>query len=144
MIAAGLCLLALAACESTPSDEATDPAAPAEKADLAASSEAAPSKGPHPMTAMATKPGQSDPDEFLGFGPDRLLPALGAPDFVRRDGPAQIWQYRAKHCVLDLFLYGEGDASRVEHVELRERTPGESIELCFSRMRAKRRGKPSG
>jgi hypothetical protein len=86
-----------------------------------------------------------DAKDFIGFGPDRLLPILGAPDFVRRDGPAQVWQYRAKHCVLDLFLYENGENSRVEHVELRRRGHGaEPIDRCFSRMRLKRRTRPAG
>ena len=86
-----------------------------------------------------------DARDFIGFSPDRLLPILGAPDFVRRDGPAQVWQYRAKHCVLDLFLYENGENSRVEHVELRRRGHGaEPIDRCFSRMRLKRRTRPAG
>jgi len=85
-----------------------------------------------------------DPEEFIGYGPQRLLPIMGAPDFVRRDGPAQIWQYRAENCVLDLFLYGKNDDSQVRHVELRERVPGvEPVEECFSRLRTARQGKPS-
>lgn len=85
-----------------------------------------------------------DPEEFIGYGPQRLLPIMGAPDFVRRDGPAQIWQYRAENCVLDLFLYGKNDDSQVRHVELRERVPGvEPVEQCFSRLRTARQGKPS-
>ncbi len=85
-----------------------------------------------------------DPEEFIGYGPQRLLPIMGAPDFVRRDGPAQIWQYRAENCVLDLFLYGKNDDSQVRHVELRERVPGvEPVEECFSRLRTAREGKPS-
>jgi len=85
-----------------------------------------------------------DPEEFIGYGPQRLLPIMGAPDFVRRDGPAQIWQYRAENCVLDLFLYGKNDDSQVRHVELRERVPGvEPVEECFSRLRAARQGKPT-
>ena len=86
-----------------------------------------------------------DPDEFVGYSPERVLPILGAPDFVRRDGTAQVWQYRAENCVLDLFLYGAAGESRVKHVELRERVPGaEPVEECFSRMRTTRQPKPSG
>lgn len=93
----------------------------------------------------ARKPTRFDPEEFVGYQPDSLLPILGAPDFVRRDGPAQIWQYRAENCVFDLFLYGDGDTSRVTHVELRERrATNETAEACYSRMRAKRRPKPAG
>lgn len=97
-----------------------------------------------PKGKKAAQPVLYDPEEFIGYGPQRLLPIMGAPDFVRRDGPAQIWQYRAENCVLDLFLYGKNDDSQVRHVELRERVPGvEPVEQCFSRLRAAREGKPT-
>jgi hypothetical protein len=86
------------------------------------------------------------PEEFLGFSPERVLPVLGAPDFVRRDGNAQIWQYRANHCVLDLFLYQNGSETRVKHAELRPRvaTSAESVDSCYTRMRQERKTKPAG
>jgi len=83
--------------------------------------------------------------EFKGFSPDRVLPILGAPDFVRRDGNAQIWQYRATNCVLDLFLYKTGGETTVKHAELRPRVPGaEPLDACYSRMRQERKTQPSG
>jgi hypothetical protein len=83
--------------------------------------------------------------EFKGFSPDRVLPILGAPDFVRRDGNAQIWQYRATNCVLDLFLYKTGGETTVKHAELRPRIPGaETLDACYSRMRQERKTQPSG
>lgn len=33
---------------------------------------------------------------------------LGGPSFVRRDPPAELWQYRASDCTLDLFFYDDG------------------------------------
>ncbi len=97
-----------------------------------------------PQGQQAARVATYDPEEFIGYGPQRLLPIMGAPDFVRRDGPAQIWQYRAENCVLDLFLYGQNDDSQVRHVELRERVPGvEPVEQCFSRLRAERESKPA-
>lgn len=95
--------------------------------------------------AGGRKPRRFDPEEFVGYKPDALLPVLGAPDFVRRDGPAQIWQYRAENCVFDLFLYRDGDTSRVNHVELRERgATSEPAEACYARMRTERNPKPAG
>jgi hypothetical protein len=86
-----------------------------------------------------------DANEFVGFSPDRVLPILGAPDFVRRDGTAQIWQYRATNCILDLFLYQSGSEALVKHAELRSRVPGaESLDTCYSRMRQNRKTRPSG
>lgn len=45
---------------------------------------------------------------------------LGNPAFVRRDVDAEIWQYYADDCVLDLFLLGpRGGQKNVVHVEFR-------------------------
>jgi len=46
---------------------------------------------------------------------------LGTPDFVRRDPPAEIWQYRSAACVLDLFLYPEAGEFQVTYAETRDR-----------------------
>jgi hypothetical protein len=51
---------------------------------------------------------------------------LGPPKFVRRDGPAQIWQYGVKTCTLNLFLFRDGQALRVRHFEFRH--PGAELE----------------
>ena len=83
--------------------------------------------------------------EFNGYSPERVLPVLGAPDFVRRDGNAQIWQYRATNCVLDLFLYNANGGTVVKHAELRPRVPGaEPLDACYSRMRQERKTRPTG
>ena len=84
-------------------------------------------------------------EEFVGYSPERVLPILGAPDFVRRDGTAQIWQYRATNCILDLFLYTSGKETRVKHAELRPRGPGaEPLDACYSRLRQERVSQPTG
>ena len=86
-----------------------------------------------------------DANEFVGYSPERVLPVLGAPDFVRRDGTAQIWQYRATNCVLDLFLYKAGSTTEVRHAELRSRVPGaEPLDSCYTRLRQERRTTPTG
>lgn len=100
----------------------------------------------HRDMATAAQVIRFSPEEFLGFSPERVLPILGAPDFVRRDGNAQIWQYRANHCVLDLFLYQNGSETRVKHAELRPRVANsaESVDSCYTRMRQERKTKPAG
>jgi hypothetical protein len=50
-----------------------------------------------------------------------LAGLLGTPDFVRRDPPAEIWQYRSADCVLDLFLYPEAGEFQVTYAEARDR-----------------------
>jgi hypothetical protein len=47
---------------------------------------------------------------------------LGRPTFVRRDGPAQIWQYGTQACTLNLFFYRDGAVLKVRHFEFRDRS----------------------
>ena len=76
-----------------------------------------------PETAEPTVPEipiDDDPAQFMGARDADLRDALGAPFLVRRDGPAEVWQFRGDTCTLDLFLYpGADEALAVKHVELR-------------------------
>lgn len=73
----------------------------------------------------------ADPQQLLGMDGVALNDLLGAPSVVRREGDAEIWQYRAEECVLDLFLYG--GMPQVEHVDLRDRGDAseEAVAACF-------------
>ena len=44
---------------------------------------------------------------LLSLDPVAVVDAMGVPDFVRRDGPAQVLQYTGKTCVLDIVFYEE-------------------------------------
>ena len=52
---------------------------------------------------------------------DEIAIRLGAPQFRRRDGQAEIWQYRGSACALDVFLYADGNSLKVRYVETRGR-----------------------
>lgn len=84
-------------------------------------------------------PGGSNPDRLLGMDAPELKSRLGEPTLIRRDGDAEVWQYRSDRCVLDLFLYGA--VKRVEHVDLRDRGSGDdqAARECFLRMLRGRR-----
>ncbi len=60
--------------------------------------------------------------EFTGMRATDLLALLGQPNLRRSDPPAELWQYRGTGCVLELYLYREGDALRVVHAETRGRS----------------------
>ena len=49
-----------------------------------------------------------DPKRLLGLDHDALTSLLGTPRFVRRDAGAELWRYRNRACILDLFLYPQG------------------------------------
>jgi hypothetical protein len=51
----------------------------------------------------------------------QLVAMIGEPDFRRVEPPAELWQYRSADCVLDLFLYGDGQTFHVVHADARDR-----------------------
>ena len=64
---------------------------------------------------------QIEPQSLLGLvGPD-LEGRLGTPFMVRRESPAEIWQYRGETCVFDIFLYPEATDRRVVYLEARDK-----------------------
>lgn len=80
---------------------------------------------PKPQTAAAPPTQRAkiddDPKRLFGLDGNRVAVLLGPASFVRRDGPAEVWQYRADACVLDVYLYRESGALTVAHVDLRKR-----------------------
>ncbi len=87
-----------------------------------------------PYSGMAVVPPSADPDQLLGLSGDDIAAKLGKPTLIRRDGDAEVWQYRRVRCVLDLFLYGS--RKQVEHVDLRDRgdATDEAVQACFQQM----------
>ena len=76
-----------------------------------------------------------NPDKLVGLSPSRIAEQLGSPAFVRRDGPAEVWQYAAEACILDVFLYRDGEAFTVSYVSLRGRGPAQrSRRECYAEM----------
>ena len=74
-------------------------------------------------------------NEFKGRDGKSLISLIGRPDFVRREGLAQIWQYRANACIFDLFLYGKSTNRKVQHAEVR----GDEVDKppargCFAKL----------
>jgi len=63
----------------------------------------------------------SDAPGLIGLATVEVQGLLGHPRFVRRDGPAQLWQYGTKACTLNLFFYPEASVLKVRHFELRDR-----------------------
>ena len=86
-----------------------------------------PTLAPQPSTASAPAPREAppvtpdiDPATLVGMPSGAVQAKLGDPALLRRDGTAQIWQYRGPGCIVDLFLYrrGDGDA-QVAFVDMR-------------------------
>src|SRR5690606_34799342 len=59
-----------------------------------------------PVPQVAARPPiNDDPAQLMGLDRDGLSNLLGAPDLVRRETPAEVWQYVADDCVFDVVLY---------------------------------------
>lgn len=81
-----------------------------------------------------------DPRALIGMVPAELTGLLGTPVLLRRDAPAEIWQYGSADCVLDLTLYpNESQALSVRYMESRARD-GERVAMraCLAHLLAAR------
>lgn len=142
-----LALLALGACAAGPFPAATPP--PTEQAEQAAETPAAPAEAnardpepqapagesadqidptgatPAQLVALPAElviepPIEDDPKTLMGLDRGGLAELLGKPSQVRRESPAEIWQYVGSDCIFDIFLYKEQGAYRVIHAEARD------------------------
>jgi hypothetical protein len=84
--------------------------------------------------------GRDAPVRLIGLAREFVLELLGPAGFVRRDGPVQIWRYSGDDCFLDVFLFRESDAFRVNHVEARSKNSSQvSVDGCYRALVAARR-----
>ena len=108
--------LGLAACTG-PSGEQTSPPVAVVPLPPPVSGDAQPAPSP-PQTAAA--PAVVGARGLIGLNRDALVARLGQAGFVRRDGPAEVWRYRGRDCLLDVFVYRQTDgAQRVTHADAR-------------------------
>ena len=87
--------------------------------------------GVNKTTAQPAAPILSDdPNSFIGLRDAELSRTLGQPRQVRKDDPAEIWQYSGADCVVDFYLYAaEAGGLAVAYMEARnqaaEATPAD-------------------
>jgi hypothetical protein len=127
LLALGLGALLLAACQTPTGTISTGPAGTAatvsaETSNAVASSaetSASPARGANNAgkTAWLNK---SD-EELVGLPGRDISAVLGEPTHIRRDDPAEIWQYSGENCVLDFYLYRASTGMQVAYVEARDR-----------------------
>ena len=61
-----------------------------------------------------------DPERLIGLGTQGLSALLGEPALIRRESPAQVWQYQGYDCVFDVFFYNKNETDSVTYVEARD------------------------
>jgi len=77
--------------------------------------------GGTPHQASAPPGRLPQPGELRGLSDSAVVALLGEPDFRRNEVQAELWQYRAEDCVLDLFLYRGDGGFRVAETATRDR-----------------------
>ena len=77
---------------------------------------------------------------LVGLSASDLSALIGSPRWMRRESPAQVWQYQGATCVLDVVLYEEGGAPRVVYAEARDESAlPVTLAACLQRIEAERR-----
>lgn len=95
-----------------------EPAAtPVQTANVATSDIAEPDGVPPGPSFESAEP--ADPGEVMGLARGEVEALLGEPGLVRRDAPAEVWQYQSGGCVLDVFLYEASADYEVVYLEAR-------------------------
>lgn len=67
-------------------------------------------------------PINDDPNQLLGLDRNGVAALLGDPALIRREAPAEIWQYVTNDCVFDVVLYAAGRHYAVSYLEARDST----------------------
>jgi len=63
-------------------------------------------------------------DGLMHAKSDAVLLKMGTPTLLREEIDAQVWQYDHPACVLFFYLYREGEAFSVSHIEARSKEGG--------------------
>ena len=88
---------------------------------------------PAPQAPTASLP-QPSPDQLMGLDAQGVTRLLGQTGLKRIEGPAHVWQYANRLCVLDVVMYDDEAkrGPRVNYVELRDPLGGGTVPRnCF-------------
>jgi hypothetical protein len=122
-VAAGL---GLAACAGPQGQPAPNPG-PAVAAPRPAPPEQSRSALVAPRPATPAQPKRREPADLVGLGGAEINRLFGQPAMLRRDPPAEVWQFPGGRCVLLVFLYPEAAGPKVAHAEMLPRGQGEPL-----------------
>lgn len=99
------------------------------------------------LAACASQPSQigsvsparvGEPPGIAGLADSQVRASFGAPNFVRKDGSAEIWRYDGQACRAFFFLYPNGGGEVVRHVETLPRgTTFAADTTCLDALRAR-------
>jgi hypothetical protein len=88
--------------------------------------------------ALPAAPPPGEPGNLAGMDAAGIKTAFGAPQFVRKDGTAEIWRYDSASCKAFFFLYPNGTSMAVRHVETTPHSANEAADsACLQALMAR-------
>ena len=82
-----------------------------------------------------------EPSRLLGLTSGQVQQVLGRPGFQRVDASAEIWQYRGQGCILDVYIYEQGNSHVVDYWAVRSPVRVNDAD-CFQQLVAQRDPQP--
>ncbi|MEO3427784.1 hypothetical protein AAFN88_02930 [Pelagibius sp. CAU 1746] len=139
--------LTVSACQTArndPPQTSVSSPAPAPKAAPALASPAAREPAPQVTRRAPEPPIDDDPDQLMGLDRGGVAALLGDPALIRREDPAEIWQYSAQGCVFDVVLYAAGQRYTVSYLEARDEASAAVQEArpCLNKLLRARQAAP--
>ena len=78
-----------------------------------------------------------NPKELLGMGSLSVSDLLGIPSLLRKETPAEVWQYVSEDCILNIYMYEDAispEGFEVTYYEFNQVPEKKnSDEICFSK-----------
>ena len=65
-----------------------------------------------PAVEPTPPPPEFEPASLLGASSSDVKAVFGSADLLRREGRAEVWQYRLATCVVDYFVYPDADGNK--------------------------------
>jgi hypothetical protein len=116
----------LAAC-GTPSGPPARDAAPGLPGAAVLPPEAAPARGQALVPPPPLPPKRLAAADLAGWSSAEVTRRFGQPRLLRREPPAEIWQFPGTACTMLVFLFPAGPGLAVEHVDIVARRAGQSV-----------------
>ncbi|MEQ8357409.1 MAG: hypothetical protein RH942_17880 [Kiloniellaceae bacterium] len=136
-----LAAFTMSACQTLQSQTPAVTPAPAEAVTPAPVADAEPA--PQTAALPPQQPINDDPVQLLGLNRSGVAALLGSPDLIRREAPAEIWQYVSKDCVFDVVLYARGQDYAVSYTEARDVSAAvQAPRPCLNRLLRSRQTAP--
>ena len=63
-------------------------------------------------TVEPPPPLEFEPASLIGASSSKIEAVLGSADLLRREGTAEVWQYRLATCVVDYFVYPDANGNK--------------------------------